>query len=889
MKTYSETMKSVLEKAAVITEEKQAKAHKTRSSLKTVLGAALAFALIIGAVLVIKPFGERGNGGQLGYGAKNTSDAAKVTPDCMEDNAHKKNTPEPAPSVFITDTTAVKSYEQGDSVNAELALSMLRSQGYIEADTGTLRVNYYNTSGSVLRNCTPDYILEHGGDVEYTHTWKVGSHPTYISEHGGDIDLFQDESGAYFIRLLDQLYRYDSFGGRHINMCRWDYDSNGAADLVFYSNSGSGLDYHSVSIFDLSTRTIKEIIVKMTLAEPSFRFDFDGESIYIDGNKVEYIDGKFYICGMKADEYRTGPCNSELPKNTPDGPNFIPAEEIKVKSYNDGDSINVELACSMLEEGGYISVIDGSVYTDYTADASRLRNCTPDFIREKRADIELFQTDDNAYFLRIADKLYRFDTPGGFHMKMCLWDYDKNGIDDLVFYHSWGSGNYVVEASVLDVCMGTRMSILSRSAEVGHGFNLDYDAGRKMIYLYRNVVEYFDGEFYIGGMKVKDFCETQLLPQDTPEPTPSGSAHPDFITETTIVNNSYYYDFLNVDLVLSMIESNGYIDERTGERRFDYDRDSVYRNCTPECIRRKTADIDLVSDGGGDYFIRIKDELYSFRGSFIYMCLWDHDNNGIDDLVFCRSVTSGVYSFFANVFDLNTKEQKSIPLKEWYRESMQDAFGYDGESIYIDGFKVEYVDGAFYIGGVKADEYELAPEQNAQAHYLPAPTPFIGYAYNDILCEAPEDFSFTIKWGINGESSYSSETGRLVKTTNATHPEDYVTELFLDEYTINRFYTNMLYHIDFFALFSQRDRYDPINDPSSESWIMTEPYETVMLFIEANGNGASVICDMIPLGEYYGYCYEAYTFYNLGVRFITDIIMNSPEWQALPEYEFFHE
>lgn len=480
MKTYSETMKSVLEKAAEITEEKQAKMHKTRSRLKTVLGAALAFALIIGAVLVIKPFGERGNGGQLGYGAKNTSDAAKVTPDCMEDNTHK-NTPEPAPSVFITDTTAVKSYEQGDSVNAELALSMLRSEGYIEADTGTLRVNYYNTSHSVLRNCTPDYILEHGGGVEYTHTWKVGVTPPNISEHGGDIDLFQDESGAYFIRLLDRLYRYDSFGGRHINMCRWDYDSNGAADLVFYSNFGSGLDYHSVSIFDLSTRTIKEIIVKMTLAEPSFRFDFDGESIYIDGNKVEYVDG----------------------------------------------------------------------------------------------------------------------------------------------------------------------------------------------------------EFYIGGMKAEDYRASQFEPKNTPEP----SDHP-------------------------------------------------------------------------------------------------------------------------------------------------------------------------------------------------------GYAYPSILCIAPDDFSFAIQWGVGAYSSYDSKTGRLVKTTHTTHPEDYVTHLSLSEYEINRFYTFITWHMD---IFEMPDEYDPINDPASESKIQSEPYETIILTVHADGREKTVTCPEIPLGDHYGYCHHAYTFYNMTVRYITDLLMRSPAWQALPEYEFFYE
>lgn len=666
MKTYSETMKSVLERAAVITEEKQAKAKKTRSRLKTVLGAALALTLVIGAVLVIKPFGERGNSGQLGYGAKNTSDAAKVTPDCMEDNTHK-NTPEPATSVFITDTTAVKSYEQGDSVNAELALSMLRSEGYIEADTGTLRVNYYNTSGSVLRNCTPDYILEHGGDV----------------------DLFQDESGAYFIRLLDQLYRYDSFGGRHINMCRWDYDSNGAADLVFYSNSGSGLDYHSVSIFDLSTRTIKDIIVKMTLAEPSFRFDFDGESIYIDGNKVEYIGGEFYIGGVNADEYKSDPYNSEPPKGTPEptpsdsfSPRFFTGA-IMVKSYDEGDELNSELALSMLRSNSFIIAETGESCIDFDASDFVLRNCTSDYVREHAPDIELFQ------------------------------------------------------------------------------------------------------------------------------------------------NRQY-----------------------------------------------------------GSYFIRIGDTLYSYNsgrmGDYIQMCLWDYDNNGVDDIVLSSTAGSGILYLNTEIFDVTTKAVKKLSTV-YLRSAYMFELQFDGTSIYIDGNKVEYVDGEFYIGGMKAEDYRSS---QFEPKNTPEPSDHPSYAYPDILCIAPDDFSFTIQWGVGAYSSYDSKTGRLVKTTDTTHPEDYVTHLSLSEYEINRFYTFITWHMDIFKL---PDEYDPINDPSSKSKIQSEPYETIILTVRADGREKTVTCPEIPLGDHYGYCHHAYTFYNMTVRYITDLLMSSPEWQALPEYEFFYE
>ena len=39
----------------------------------------------------------------------------------------------------------------------------------------------------------------------------------------------------------------------------------------------------------------------------------------------------------------------------------------------------------------------------------------------------------------------------------------------------------------------------------------------------------------------------------------------------------------------------------------------------------------------------------------------------------------------------------------------------------------------------------------------------------------PEDFSFSLVWNCYGISSYDSQTGKLVKTTDATNPKDYIT------------------------------------------------------------------------------------------------------------------
>ena len=45
----------------------------------------------------------------------------------------------------------------------------------------------------------------------------------------------------------------------------------------------------------------------------------------------------------------------------------------------------------------------------------------------------------------------------------------------------------------------------------------------------------------------------------------------------------------------------------------------------------------------------------------------------------------------------------------------------------------------------------------------------------------PEDFRFSLIWGVYGISSYDSQTGKLVKTTDTKTPEKYITTLTLDE------------------------------------------------------------------------------------------------------------
>ena len=66
--------------------------------------------------------------------------------------------------------------------------------------------------------------------------------------------------------------------------------------------------------------------------------------------------------------------------------------------------------------------------------------------------------------------------------------------------------------------------------------------------------------------------------------------------------------------------------------------------------------------------------------------------------------------------------------------------------------------------------------------------------YNDskiLPNEMPEDFSFKVTWGTFGRSSYDSKTGKLIKTTDATNPDEYITTYNLSNYELKCIY-NML-------------------------------------------------------------------------------------------------
>ena len=143
--------------------------------------------------------------------------------------------------------------------------------------------------------------------------------------------------------------------------------------------------------------------------------------------------------------------------------------------------------------------------------------------------------------------------------------------------------------------------------------------------------------------------------------------------------------------------------------------------------------------------------------------------------------------------------------------------------------------------------------------------------------EMPDDFSFSLTWGCYGISSYDSATGKLVKTTDATNPEDYVTYYELSDDEKQLIYDK----IRSLNPKSYPDEYDPHFNESSS------PSMTLILCVNVSGKQKTIKAEDI-----------AYSYSSVkikGQKFLTackdisDLLKDTDEWKALPDYEFYYD
>ena len=140
----------------------------------------------------------------------------------------------------------------------------------------------------------------------------------------------------------------------------------------------------------------------------------------------------------------------------------------------------------------------------------------------------------------------------------------------------------------------------------------------------------------------------------------------------------------------------------------------------------------------------------------------------------------------------------------------------------------------------------------------------------------PEDFAVALTWNCYGISSYDSQTGKLVKTTDATNPDDYVTYYQLTDQDKEYIY-NLIAPLD---VNSYPEVYDPQNGISKPSMtlILTVHYNGIQKTIKAENIALSFISEDEKGQAFLSVC-EA----------ICNRLTSTEEWKALPEYEHFYE
>lgn len=214
----------------------------------------------------------------------------------------------------------------------------------------------------------------------------------------------------------------------------------------------------------------------------------------------------------------------------------------------------------LLKENGYYTTAVNeagepvrSINKTYNTDnIEKIYNITPQSIKDVRPDVELFY-DQNTEFLKIGNEIYRFGTFGGYYHQMYMWDYDGNGVKDLVMRHSQGSGISSMRVSLFDltkkvsrgIC-GTSMLSYESIDSFMNSLKTEFINGS--VYINGNVLTYQNGNFHCDHV-IPPFTVIHLNPSDisgiTVSSVPEGMNY-SFTNEADVALIAAYFNGLNL-------------------------------------------------------------------------------------------------------------------------------------------------------------------------------------------------------------------------------------------------------------------------------------------------------------------------------------------------------
>ena len=143
--------------------------------------------------------------------------------------------------------------------------------------------------------------------------------------------------------------------------------------------------------------------------------------------------------------------------------------------------------------------------------------------------------------------------------------------------------------------------------------------------------------------------------------------------------------------------------------------------------------------------------------------------------------------------------------------------------------------------------------------------------------EYKPSYSFSLTWGTYGYSSYDSVSKKLIKSKDATNPDDYTTKLELNMQQ----YSEIWRLISDLDIESYPDKYNPHGNGVST------PYMTLILSVKSDDIDKTVTVEETMLS------YDANN--KKGQKFldvckgIEEILTETNEWKSLPEYEFLYD
>lgn len=155
---------------------------------------------------------------------------------------------------------------------------------------------------------------------------------------------------------------------------------------------------------------------------------------------------------------------------------------------------------------------------------------------------------------------------------------------------------------------------------------------------------------------------------------------------------------------------------------------------------------------------------------------------------------------------------------------------------------------------------------------------FAGCADPSDSKDMPDDFSFALTWNCYGISSYDSATGKLVKTTDTSHPEDYITDYVL--------FTEQKEHI--YAMLKTLDvnAYPDIYDPH-EDGLSSKPPMTLILTVRTGGSTKTIKAKNIAVS--FASKNQKGQEFLTACETIINMLTASEEWKAFPDYEKHYE